>query len=136
LLAALLLLGVITGCGQPMNRATVQIGGLRFDVEVADSLLQQRAGLSGRKSVPEGTGMLFDFGRSATRTVWMKDMLVPLDIAWAAEGRVVEVRTLQPCGESDCPMWQSPGSVDALLEVPAGSLAEVGVGAAFTVAGG
>lgn len=38
------------------------------------------------------------------------------------------VDTLTPCTETDqdqCPLWTSPSAVDALLEVPARSLATV-----------
>jgi len=46
-------------------------------------------GLSGRKSLPEGNGMLFDFGIPGKYGFWMKDMLFPIDIIWLSESGIV-----------------------------------------------
>lgn len=129
----------ISGCSPATpDRAEVSVDGQTFRVEVARTARQQQRGLSERSSVPAGTGMLFDFSGRKVQKVWMADTLVPLDVAWVAADALVAVRTLQPCrtadtSGSDCPTWTSPEPVDALLEVPAGALAGVPVGARIRI---
>lgn len=136
---AILCAGPLAGCtsSDPV-RAIVRIGPTvaEFQVEVAETADQQRDGLSNRDELAPGTGMLFRFGSRSEQQVWMAGMSVPLDIAWIADNKVVAIDTLTPCTETDqstCPRWTSPSPVDALLEVPAHSLAEVIPGMAVTV---
>jgi len=114
----------------------VDVGGLRFEVEVAATADQQRLGLAGRSAVAPGTGMLFLFSPregqdehgEAPISVTMAGMLVDLDIAWIRDGRVISTLTVPACPHGDpttCPLWDSPGEVDALLEVASGKLAEI-----------
>lgn len=118
--------------------AAVRIGPaqVEFRVEVAQTAEQQRDGLSGRDNLSAGTGMLFRFGRRSVQQVWMAGMTIPLDVAWIADGKVVATDTLTACTEADannCPTWTAPGPVDALLEVPAHSLATVIPGMTITI---
>lgn len=118
--------------------AAVRIGPapVEFRVEVAQTADQQRDGLSGRDELSAGTGTLFRFGSRSEHQVWMAGMSFPLDIAWIADGKVVAIDTLTACTADDenaCPRWTSPSPVDALLEVPANSLATVVPGMAVTV---
>ncbi|GAA1359258.1 hypothetical protein GCM10009636_32700 [Arthrobacter koreensis] len=128
LTALALTITALTGCsGDTAPRAaTVTVGeDLEFQVDVADTPQQQSEGLSGRQDLPAGTGLLIPFESGKEREVWMAGMEIPIDIAWIADGRVVQISTLDPCTEnrqSLCPRWKSPGAVDALLEVPAGAL--------------
>lgn len=130
-IATVALLGLLVGCAPSTpaaSTATVTVGNRQFQVEVADTADEQRAGLSGRAEVPEGTGMLFVFAGKQEQQVWMAGMQVSLDIAWLVDGRVLAVDTLDPCDIEDqeqCPRWTSPAPIDALLEVPAGELAGV-----------
>lgn len=120
-----------TGAATVLAGATVTVGGVVFSVELADEPATRTAGLSGRESLPAGTGMLFSFEEPAARTFWMPDMAFALDIAWIADGEIVGVDLMTPCVEekpADCRRWVSPGPVDAALEVPAGALDGVTVG--------
>jgi uncharacterized membrane protein (UPF0127 family) len=108
----------------------VTVDGNRFTVEVRDTAPGRAQGLSGRAAVPPGTGMLFRYPEAAPRGYWMSGMLVDIDLAWIAGGRVLAVETLQPCAaEQPCEVHDSPGPVDAVLEVAAGELAGVEPGA-------
>jgi len=51
-------------------------------VEVSDTSILRTRGLSGRKSLKEGRGMLFVFDKLAKYGFWMKDMNFPIDIVW------------------------------------------------------
>ena len=63
------LLGLLVGCAPSTpaaSTATVTVGNRQFQVEVADTADEQRAGLSGRAEVPEGTGIAA-FWRAVTQ---------------------------------------------------------------------
>lgn len=133
-------LGTLAGgctASKPVT-AIVRIGPapVEFRVEVAQTADQQRDGLNGRDSLSEGTGMLFRFGSRTEQQVWMAGMTFPLDIAWIVDNKVLAIDTLTACAETDqdqCPRWTSPSAVDALLEVPAHSLATIIPGMPITV---
>lgn len=128
---AVLVVAVVAACSSPRSEATVEVGGEVFAVELADTASEQKEGLGGREEIPAGTGMLFQFGERAEHQMWMAGMQVPIDIAWIDDDRVIGTATLDPCTEVDqttCPRWTAPGSATALLEVPAGALADVADG--------
>jgi uncharacterized protein len=121
-----------------LPRARVLLGGsdavgalLDVDVVVATTPEAQSRGLMGVTDVPVGVGMLFVFagpaGPSGRPGFWMLDTLVPLDIAFAADGIVVGVATMQPCRERPCPITHPGVEYDVALEVAAGALAVAGV---------
>jgi uncharacterized membrane protein (UPF0127 family) len=57
----------------------------------SDKELKQ--GLSGRNHLPQNSGMLFDFGVSDRRCMWMKDMNFSLDMLWLDETGLVTKMT-------------------------------------------
>lgn len=126
----------VPGCTTAQVMATVAVGPeLRLVVEVARAEDELREGLAGRGEL-SGDGMVFLFGERARREVWMAGMEIPLDVAWIVDGRVVAVRTLQPCAAADqaqCPRWESPVPVDMLLEVSEGALQGVEPGSVVSV---
>ncbi len=63
-----------------------------FQFEIADSDAERTQGLSGRKDVPPGSGLLFVFDRPERHGFWMKDMLISIDIIWLADdGTILEI---------------------------------------------
>lgn len=129
---------VAEGGFSALPRAEVLLGGasdadavLRVDVVVADTPDARSRGLMGVAAVPDGVGMLFAFpdaigpGRPG---FWMLDTLVPLDIAFAADGVVVGVATMEPCTAAPCPVTHPGVDYDVALEVAAGVLDAAGIG--------
>ena len=50
-----------------------------------------------RDAVPDGTGMLFVFDREATRSFWMQNTFVALDVAWIDRNFViVDIQQMEP----------------------------------------
>lgn len=78
--------------------------GIEFPVEVVVTPDALRRGLSGRPSLPRGSGMLFVFGYGGSKSMWMKDMYFPLDIVWLDElFRIVHISyDNPPCGPNEC----------------------------------
>lgn len=107
----------------------LDVGPARVAVRVAATAAQRRRGLMDVPHLPDGTGMLFLFPTAQPLSFWMRDTLVPLDLAAVdASGRVRAVLPMDPCpaGE-DCPRYQPPGRAIAALETPQGWLRAAGV---------
>lgn len=63
-------------------------------LELVETDAARKQGLSGRASMPEDTGMLFDFKNEAIRCMWMKDVQFGLDMIWLdASQNVVDMKT-------------------------------------------
>lgn len=129
----------LTGCTPASETQELVIGtDLTFTVELAHTVEEQRTGLAGRDSIPDGTGMLFTFDPTGPRRVWMAGMRFPIDIAWIRDGRIIATDTLPVCTlpeMDDCPRWDSPGDVDALLETTAGTLDDIAPDTAIILTG-
>ena len=54
----------------------------RFDIYLALTSPQQSRGLMFVRNLPEMTGMLFVYDREGSRSMWMKNTFIPLDIAF------------------------------------------------------
>ncbi len=103
-------------------------GDIEFAVVVAANPEQHQRGLMHVEHVPEGAGMLFVFDERRSGSFWMKNTLVPLDIAFVADGEVVFLATMVPCDADPCPLTDPGRPYDAALEVAAGGLDGVEVG--------
>jgi uncharacterized membrane protein (UPF0127 family) len=97
-------------------------------VKVADDVERREHGLMEVEDLPPGTGMLFVFDGERTGGFWMKNTLVPLDIAYAdADGEIVSILAMEPCVADPCEVYDPGAAYQRALEVPQGWFAEVGV---------
>ena len=85
------LFGLYSSLQKPMAIKTIQVGSTSVTVEIADTLVTQTQGLSGRDTLYPDQGMLFVYPEKALRNFWMKDMLIPLDALWIADGVVIGI---------------------------------------------
>ena len=99
-----------------------------FNVEIAETAEQQRVGLMFRKEVPDGEGMLFDFGQSRPVAMWMQNTIVSLDMIFIrADGTIANIaRATKPYSLETV---ESQGYVKAVLEVVAGAADRYGIAA-------
>jgi uncharacterized protein len=103
-------------------------GPVTLAVKVADTPERRRHGLMEVPELPAGTGMLFAFEDERTGGFWMKDTLVPLDIAFAAaDGTILAILPMDPCEQDPCEVYDAGVSYRSALEVPQGWFDEVGV---------
>ena len=103
------------------NLLILQIKDNQFSVEIADTVIAQARGLSGRASLAENQGMLFLFGDPAARNFWMAGMKFPLDIIWIIGDEIIGIsENLPPATVTDTPVYSSPGPADKVLEINAG----------------
>ncbi len=82
-------------------------------------------GLSGRNSLKDTQGMLFDFTKLENKqpAFWMKDMKFSLDILWIQNNAVVGITKNIPAPKNSkdvLPSYYAPGDIDYVIEVNAG----------------
>jgi len=105
---------------------SLTIGEKVISIEIVKSQEARAKGLSERSTLGEETGMLFVFdSQDITPSFWMKDMLIPLDIIWINDGKVVKIDKAIPAPDKDTPDAQlkvyNPGQpIDYVLEVNSG----------------
>ncbi len=95
---------------------------------------ERSRGLMYRKSLPEGRGMLFDFGTEQSVSFWMHNTYIPLDMIFIrADGRILRIaESATPMSDSLIP---SGGPVRGVLEVIAGTARKLHIAAGDRVAG-
>jgi uncharacterized membrane protein (UPF0127 family) len=98
----------------------VHLSGATVRAEVAADIKSRERGLSGRRSLPEGKGMLFVYRDHGARIYWMKGMKFSIDIVWIDRGRVTGIERNAPVPQGHLPLYSSGGPADHVLEVPAG----------------
>lgn len=129
-----MLLGLVAGCssGDPegaLARGTAQVGGVRLQVEVAQTPAEREAGLRGR-DVPPGTGMAFPYAGGAPVRFTMAGVDRPLVGVFARDGRALAVEQMTPCAGTveQCPQYGPAGPVDLVVEAAPASLPAVRAG--------
>lgn len=93
---------------------------LDFSVEMALTEEQQAVGLMNRPTVPDGTGMLFDWGSPRESQMWMHNTIASLDMLFIeADGRIHHIA--EHTVPQSLAVIDSDGPVRATLEIAAGS---------------
>lgn len=94
---------------------------LIIPIEIADKPELWSLGLMYRKDIPWEYGMLFIFPTDELGGFWMKNTLIPLDIAFIdANKTIFNIQRMDPCEGIDCPVYYSPKPYRYALEVRAG----------------
>jgi len=97
-----------------------------FRLELAETAAETAQGMMYRRSVPEGTGMLFIMAEERPQSFWMRNTYVPLDIIYLnADGTVVSIQAnAQPMNDMPLP---SEGPAKYVLEIAGGRSAQYGI---------
>lgn len=119
------------------SSTTISIDNRELTVAVADTPKARRRGLMGITDLGELDGMLFVFHSEVRASFWMKDTLIPLDIAFFdAEGLAVDRLRMEPCTVEECPRYNAAGPYRYAVEAPAGDLSFVGEGSVLVLPDG
>lgn len=104
----------------PVSYGEVRIGEEVITVEVLRTKAEREEGLSGRTSLPEGSGAFFIFERADKYGFWMPDMHFPIDIIWIGDDlRIADIASaVSPRSYPKVFYPASPARY--VLEVPAG----------------
>ena len=117
-----------------MSTAKLSIGETEFQTWIANTDEEREKGLmfveaEQMQPLEDGTlrGMLFVFDSERQLNFWMKDTIIPLDIAYArSDGTIIKIHTMTPL---DTRLGQYPSGEPArvALEVNAGVFAAKGI---------
>lgn len=89
-------------------------------VVVADTPEKRNQGLMNVTDLGDLDGMLFVWDSPTTSSFWMKDTVLPLDIAFFdAAFAFVDSFVMLPCTEDPCPSYPAAGAFSYAIEVPA-----------------
>ena len=79
------------------KKSQVKIGPHALKVDVAAAEEQRMQGLMYRKSMPAEEGMLFIFDERAYHSMWMKNTLIPLSVAFVdKDGVILNILDMEP----------------------------------------
>ena len=101
-LAALVLAGLAAGAfaqdgPQSLPKIRLNAGIHNIDAQLAQTPEQRQIGLMFRALMPANEGMLFAFDRPDPQCFWMKNTLIPLDIAFVEDsGAIVNIEHMKP----------------------------------------
>jgi uncharacterized membrane protein (UPF0127 family) len=85
-----------------VSYVSLNIKGISFTVEHADTEQLRNKGLMFRESLSHNTGMLFTFPDTDYRSFWMKNTYIPLSIAYLSEsGRILNIESMKPLSTRD-----------------------------------
>ncbi|HEY9888576.1 MAG TPA: DUF192 domain-containing protein [Candidatus Obscuribacterales bacterium] len=106
--------------------AAVELNGQTIRLEVARTAQQQAIGLMARESLPDDRGMLFPFEPARPVSFWMKNVLIPLDMVFIADGTIVAISSdVPPCEANPCPTYGPEDAIDYVLELRGGLAADL-----------
>ncbi len=116
----------INTSSNPPSKPAIKVKDVEILVDIADTEEKRQKGLSGKNDLKENEGMLFVFNGKNTRpSFWMKNMLIPIDIIWIKDGKIVKIDKQVSPPDADTPdskltVYMPPSPIDHVLEVNAG----------------
>lgn len=126
---------ILSGCRLaegPRVTILADQGSVDIQVEVVSSEAEKDQGLMGRDFLADGKGMLFVFGPEERPVMWMKNMLIPLDLVFISKDLTINhiIPQIRPCkssNDSDCLRYGSKTASAFVLELPAGYTQKKGI---------
>ncbi len=114
----------------PLGKPWVEVGGKRYEVEIAADFWARQKGLMKRRHLPVDHGMLFIHDEEAKQAYWMKNTWIPLDILYFNNRLelVAQQRNAPPCpADTPCPSYPSEKPARYVLELNAGQAEALGL---------
>ena len=114
----------------PRGTATLHTGTktVKLWVELARTDVQRQQGLMHRRTLGPRAGMVFQYPSLTRGGFWMKNTLIPLDIAfYDGRGRILRILQMKPCRADPCAVYDPGVAYRGALEVNAGSFRTLGV---------
>ena len=114
---------------------TLTLQGHKVTAEIAAGDSDRRYGLMWRKSMEQNHGMLFIFDTEQNASFWMKNTLIPLDLAYIdASGKVTQIETMAVYKKGDPKKhYNSKTKIKYALELNAGWFEKKGIGPGFVI---
>ncbi len=117
----------------PLLTYPLRIGEHSIRAELANTPRTRRNGLMFRPKLASSSGMIFVFPDAQRVSMWMKNTLIPLSVAFIdADGRILNIEDMQPNSEQ---AHSSDGSTMYALEMNQGWFAARGIHSGERVSG-
>lgn len=101
---------------------------VEFEVEIGEDSASRAKGLMGVREMGKLQGMVFLDTVLHRGSFYMKNTLIPLDIAfWDSAGTIVDILQMVPCETDPCPTYKPSADYVGAIEVNVGVLADKGV---------
>lgn len=99
-----------------------------FVVGVAKTENERELGLMYKEELPQEKGLLLVFEDEGVQSIWMKNVLIPLDIIWInSDLEIVSIKeNVSPCKKEPCLIYKNSTSALYVLELNAGKVKEIG----------
>jgi uncharacterized protein len=123
-MASIYAIGAMECHPRPSSDSFFEINGKQILLETAVTDQEKKQGLKGRSSLPVNRGMLFTVNPDQEVQLWMAGVRFPLDMVFLHNEKVSTVLSdVPPCttSPSDCPIYDSGGIVDSVIELAAGT---------------
>lgn len=126
LLSGLLLVLLLKTAGAEAKNPTARIGNNLIKLEVAATQEAIQRGLMHRMSMPEENGMVFLFRPARPVRFWMFNCLMPLDMLFIKDSKIIKIcHEVPPCKSrhpQECPLYPESGEILAseVIELNAG----------------
>jgi uncharacterized membrane protein (UPF0127 family) len=122
LIAALALAFLFSGCSKNLNDhkfISTTIGEKKFNLEIAKSEEAKRTGLSNRKKLEQGSGMIFLYDEPDYLQFWMKDTLIPLQLIFVNGCEIVDIQEMAVEQNPSAPtkIYKSKARADKAIEL-------------------
>ena len=100
----------------------MKIGDGIFQLRVAETENERTEGLGGVAALPPNGGMFFIFPADGFHAIWMKNMLIPIDIVWLSHDfSVIDARdNVSP--DSFPAIFSPQAPARFVVELPAGAV--------------
>lgn len=123
LLAAILI--TATACAPKKRMVEIEINAKEYKFEIASTREERAQGLMYRKKLAKNSGMLFVFPENRILSFYMKNTLIPLDIAFINRNfEIIDIQSMEPLDETSI---NSKGRAQYALEVNKGFFAKEGI---------
>lgn len=108
------------------QEVSINLAGHDLLVRLAQTPEELAQGLMGVSKLKDNQGMLFVYESDQDAKYWMKGMVMPIDLVWLKNSRVVDFeKNMQP--DDGKKVYFSPGPIDQVLEVRAGWIDDYGL---------
>lgn len=107
------------------DHVNINYEGKRFDVELADTKIKTQLGLSFRRFLPAGHGLVLVYKEYVPHVIWMLNVSISIDIIWLDDkGKIVYTVNSAPPGKSlsDFPIYKPKQKSKYVVELPSGTL--------------
>jgi len=106
--------------------------GKRYMAEVSRTPAEKARGLMYRQRLRQDSCMFFVYEQDSYHSIWMKNCLISLDVAWIdADGKVVEIaENVPPCSPmmgDNCPSYGGNTLSRHFIEFGAGTFKRIGL---------